>query len=56
MREASKHLTQRGWMVVEVGNSQPAMEQAYQNMELTWLEFSQGGQGVFAVAHDQLSH
>lgn len=49
MRDAPNHLSDRGWMVVEVGNSQPAMEQAYPNAGLTWLEFSYGGHGIFAV-------
>jgi len=49
MQEASSHLTDRGWLVVEVGNSEPAMEAAYADIGLSWLEFSQGGQGVFAL-------
>jgi len=54
MRDAQKHLSNRGWMVVEVGNSQPAMEQAYPNTGLTWLEFSHGGHGIFAVPRAEL--
>jgi len=54
MRDAPKHLSNRGWMVVEVGNSQPAMEQAYPNTGLTWLEFSLGGHGIFAVPRAEL--
>jgi len=54
MRDAPKHLSDRGWMVVEVGNSQPAMEQAYPNSGLTWLEFTYGGGGVFAVPRAEL--
>ncbi len=49
MKDAPKHLSPRGWLVVEVGNSQQAMEKAYPNLELIWLEFSQGGHGIFAV-------
>jgi len=40
--------------VVEVGNSQPAMEQAYPNTALTWLEFSHRGHGIFAVPRAEL--
>lgn len=49
IEQAPKHLTERGWLVVEVGNSQPAMENAYKQLSLSWLEFSQGGHGIFAI-------
>lgn len=55
MRDAPKYLSDRGWMVVEVGNSQPAMEQAYPDSGLTWLEFSYGGDGIFAVPRSRLA-
>jgi len=49
IRQARKHLTERGWLVVEVGNSQPAMERTYHQLPLNWLKFSHGGHGVFAI-------
>jgi len=49
MDEAGAHLTERGWMIVEVGNSEEAMKSAFANLPLEWIEFSRGGQGVFAV-------
>lgn len=49
MRQATQYLSERGWLVVEVGNSQPAMEKAYHHLPLSWLEFSHGGHGVFAI-------
>ncbi len=53
MRDAPNHLTEQGWMVVEVGNSQPAMQANFPNAGLTWLEFSNGGHGIFAVPATQ---
>ena len=55
IQQAHKHLTERGWLVVEVGNSQPAMNNAFQQLPLRWLEFHQGGQGVFAIRSADLS-
>ena len=49
IEQAPEHLTEHGWLVVEVGNSQRAMEKAYEHLPLSWLEFSYGGHGVFAI-------
>ena len=38
-----------GWLFVEVGNSLVHMEEKYPGLELQWLDFEFGGQGVFAV-------
>lgn len=55
MAEAGKHLTQRGWLVVEVGNSQPAADQAFEAFGLEWLDFEFGGGGIFKVPATRLS-
>ncbi|MFE8069736.1 50S ribosomal protein L3 N(5)-glutamine methyltransferase [Marinobacteraceae bacterium S3BR75-40.1] len=47
--EAPRVLGPDGLMIVEVGNSQAAMEAAFPNLPLAWLEFEQGGEGVFAL-------
>ncbi|MEM7208237.1 MAG: 50S ribosomal protein L3 N(5)-glutamine methyltransferase [Pseudomonadota bacterium] len=49
MAEAREYLTDDGLLVVEVGNSAPAMEKKYAHLPLTWLEFANGGHGVFAI-------
>lgn len=51
---AAEHLTPGGLLVVEVGNSWAALDEAYPELPLTWLEFSNGGGGVFAIAEQDL--
>jgi len=46
---AANHLTEDGLLIVEVGNSWGAMDDAYPDLPLTWLEFENGGDGVFLV-------
>jgi len=54
LREAAEHLTDDGLLVVEVGNSWEALEQAFQDVPFTWVEFERGGHGVFALDRQQL--
>ncbi|MFL0798349.1 MAG: 50S ribosomal protein L3 N(5)-glutamine methyltransferase [Cellvibrionaceae bacterium] len=53
--EAKEHLSENGVLICEVGNSWPALEEAFPQVEFTWLEFEHGGHGVFVLTRDQLS-
>ncbi|MDF2182934.1 50S ribosomal protein L3 N(5)-glutamine methyltransferase [Neptuniibacter sp. CAU 1671] len=50
LRQACDYLTEDGLLVVEVGNSEVHLMQQYPELPVIWLEFEQGGNGVFAIS------
>ncbi len=53
--EAAGYLTPAGILVCEVGNSAEALEQAFPDLPLSWLEFEFGGEGIFLVTASDLA-
>jgi ribosomal protein L3 glutamine methyltransferase len=57
LRQAPEHLTEGGWLFVEVGNSEVHMPIKYPDLPITWVEFERGGSGVFAISkHDLVEY
>lgn len=54
LAEAADYLTEDGLLVVEVGNSEVHLQQAFPQVPFTWVELPEGGNGVFLLTAEDL--
>jgi ribosomal protein L3 glutamine methyltransferase len=54
LNAASRHLTENGILIVEIGHNRAALEAAYPRLELSWLATSGGDDRVFLVSREAL--
>lgn len=54
LQQAKNYLNPKGILVIEVGNSGAALEAAYPNLPLVWLELGDDTDGVFLIFADDL--
>lgn len=49
LREAKKHLTENGILIVEIGHNRDELEAAYPTLPFTWLDTAAGDEFVFLL-------
>ena len=54
LRQARAHLSDAGILVVEVGNTEPALLKAWPRVPFIWPDFEHGGGGVFILRAQDL--
>lgn len=50
---AADYLTENGLLIIEVGNSEWALQQNFNKIDFHWLKFQHGGSGIFALTAQQ---
>ena len=54
LAQSPDYLNAGGALVCEVGNSAEALQQRYPGWPFTWLEFEQGGDGIFFIEREDI--
>ncbi len=52
--DANDYLTEQGVLIIEVGSSSETLQQLFPQIPFYWLEFEQGGDGVFLLTAEQV--
>lgn len=55
LKNAAKHLTEHGVLMLEVGNSDEALAARFPNVPFTWLEQTHGGHGLCVLHKNDLT-
>lgn len=50
---AADYLSEDGLLIIEVGNSEWALQQNFNKIDFHWLQFQNGGSGIFALTAQQ---
>lgn len=56
LNQATDYLSDHGVLMVEVGNSAMALVELLPNVPFSWVEFEQGGDGVFYISSEDLKN
>ena len=54
LAQAPAHLSENGWLIVEVGESEHALVRLLPQLPLNWIEFEVGQMGVLAIERAEL--
>lgn len=54
IQQAADYLSPEGVLILEVGESQEALDAAFPDLPKTWIAFEQGGEGVCAITASDL--
>lgn len=55
LEQAQHYLNDNGILIVEVGNSDMALQESFPEVPFYWLDFENGGHGVFLLTKEQLA-
>ena len=54
LRDAPQHLSENGFLICEVGESEHALVKLLPQLPLAWVEFKVGQMGIFVVEREDL--